>query len=67
MADDIQEIGPQGRHLAAGHEGHRPAIRIPVADIKRLSAFVPAHSTFFAIYPMQPAGSALKLQFTSWW
>jgi cytochrome c oxidase subunit 3 len=40
----------EGRHLAAGHAGHAPAIRVPVADIKRLSAFVPAHSTFFAMY-----------------
>jgi len=34
---------------AAEHEGHA-AITIPVAEIARLSAFVPAHSTYFAIY-----------------
>src|SRR6185436_5380389 len=33
---------------AAGHE-HTP-IEIKTADVKRLSAFVPAHSTYFAIY-----------------
>ena len=36
---------------AGGHEdGHAEAIKVPVAEIKRLSAFVPQHSTFFAIY-----------------
>ena len=41
-----------GGHAAAGQgEGHHgPAVRVPVAEIKRLSAFVPAHSTYFAIY-----------------
>jgi len=29
---------------------HLPPVKIPVADIKRLSAFVPAHSTYFGIY-----------------
>jgi len=33
---------------AKGHE--HEAIDIPVTNIKRLSAFVPAHSTYFAIY-----------------
>ncbi len=32
----------------AGH-GH-PELTIPLADIHRISAFVPAHSTFFGIY-----------------
>jgi cytochrome c oxidase subunit 3 len=36
---------------AAGHSGgHAEAIKVPVSEIKRLSAFVPQHSTFFAIY-----------------
>ena len=39
-----------GAH-ASGHEGgHAPAIEIPRADIKRLSAYVPSHSTYFGIY-----------------
>src|SRR5687768_3488011 len=29
---------------------HQPAVDIPRGDIKRLSAFVPAHSTYFGIY-----------------
>ena len=33
---------------AAGKE--HPALEIKTADIKRLSAFVPAHSTYFAVY-----------------
>jgi cytochrome c oxidase subunit III len=45
--------------LASGGEGHGGAdnhghgaevLEIKTADIKRLSAFVPAHSTYFAIY-----------------
>jgi cytochrome c oxidase subunit 3 len=40
-------------HLAEEHgdddRGHE-AVEIPVIEIKRLSAFVPEHSTFFAIY-----------------
>jgi cytochrome c oxidase subunit III len=41
-----------GAAPAAGHEDshHQPAIEIPRAEIKRLSAFVPAHSTYFGIY-----------------
>jgi cytochrome c oxidase subunit III len=30
--------------------GEHPAVEIKTADIKRLSAFVPGHSTYFAIY-----------------
>jgi len=30
--------------------GHHEAFDIPVSEISRLSAFVPAHSTYFAIY-----------------
>jgi cytochrome c oxidase subunit 3 len=36
------------KQAGAGHK-HEP-IEIKTADVKRLSAFVPAHSTFFAIY-----------------
>src|SRR5438093_3050782 len=31
-------------------EGHAAAVEIPRAEIKRLSAFVPSHSTYFGIY-----------------
>src|SRR5439155_17223783 len=56
------EFHPDARHYAvpasaahakpeAGHgEGGHPAIQVKSADIKRLSAFVPGHSTYFAIY-----------------
>src|SRR5438552_4211692 len=39
-------------HGAAAGESHAAAheLKIPVSEIKRLSAFVPAHSTYFAIY-----------------
>lgn len=33
-----------------GHVKHPEAVKIATSDIKRLSAFVPKHSTFFAIY-----------------
>jgi cytochrome c oxidase subunit 3 len=36
--------------LAARHGGEHHHVEIPVSEIKRLSAFVPAHSTYFAIY-----------------
>ena len=36
----------EGEHGAGGHE----AIKVKSADIKRLSAFIPSHSTYFAIY-----------------
>ena len=39
------EAGAAGEEHGAGHE-----LKIPVSEIKRLSAFVPAHSTFFGIY-----------------
>jgi len=29
---------------------HLPPVKIPVAEIRRLSAFVPGHSTYFGIY-----------------
>ena len=37
---------------AAADDGHHEAMEIQTSDIKRLSAFVPAHSTYFAIYFM---------------
>ena len=65
-AKNLQSIKfhPDSKHYAApkkeaagaasgtGHEDshHQPAMDIPRADIKRLSAFVPAHSTYFGIY-----------------
>lgn len=50
------EFTPDPHHYAEGklaarkHDGEHHHMEIPVADIKRLSAFVPAHSTYFAIY-----------------
>jgi len=50
---------PDPTHYSASHahgtaaaESHAATheLKIPVAEIKRLSAFVPAHSTYFAIY-----------------
>jgi cytochrome c oxidase subunit 3 len=41
---------PAAAHDAAAGETHAEAMEIKSADIKRLSAFVPAHSTYFAIY-----------------
>lgn len=40
----------EGKLAARKHDGEHKAMEISVADIKRLSAFVPAHSTYFAIY-----------------
>jgi cytochrome c oxidase subunit 3 len=42
-----KEMG-EAKKAAAGHP--HAAVEIPVSNIKRLSAFVPAHSSFFAIY-----------------
>jgi len=42
----FREDEKEARHDAHSHE----AITIPTSEIERLSAFVPAHSTFFAIY-----------------
>jgi len=36
--------------LAMRKKGEHEKVEIAVADIKRISAFVPAHSTYFAIY-----------------
>jgi cytochrome c oxidase subunit 3 len=41
----------RGAEANAEHAaGHAEAVKIPAADIQRLSAFVPAHSAYFAIY-----------------
>jgi cytochrome c oxidase subunit 3 len=40
----------EGKLAARSTGGEHPVVKIPVADIKRISAFVPAHSTYFAIY-----------------
>lgn len=42
----------EGRAALTRHEAHaeHKPVEIPLAEIKRLSAFVPAHSTYFAIY-----------------
>ncbi|PYJ00919.1 MAG: hypothetical protein DME25_19410 [Verrucomicrobia bacterium] len=57
---DSIKLHPDARHYAfpaaspageAGHaEGAHEAVEIKTSDIKRLSAFVPSHGTFFAIY-----------------
>lgn len=40
----------EGRLAARKHDGEHKTVEIAVNEIKRLSAFVPAHSTYFAIY-----------------
>ncbi len=40
---------PEASGAASGGE-HHATVEIPRADIKRLSAFVPSHSTYFGIY-----------------
>ena len=40
----------EGKLAARSHSGEHQHLEIPVAQIKRLSAFVPGHSTYFAIY-----------------
>jgi cytochrome c oxidase subunit 3 len=40
----------EGKLAAREQTGEHPHVEIPVANITRLSAFVPAHSTYFAIY-----------------
>jgi cytochrome c oxidase subunit 3 len=61
----LQELNfhPDAKHYAAPkkiehagatgggeHGGKHEAVKIPVSEIRRLSAFVPAHSTYFGIY-----------------
>jgi len=41
---------PVPAHRAETHSEHHEFAAVKTADIKRLSAFVPSHSTFFAIY-----------------
>lgn len=40
----------EGKLKIGGESGEHKHVEIPVSQIKRLSAFVPAHSTYFAIY-----------------
>lgn len=40
----------QAEHLKAAHGAHHEPLKIKVEDITRLSAFIPSHSTYFAIY-----------------
>src|SRR5688572_25120058 len=46
---DRNKPKPEAAGAASGKE-HLPPVDVPRADIKRLSAFVPAHSTYFGIY-----------------
>ncbi len=56
----MPEVDDHAHHDEAGHEGdeshaegghgHHETLTIPVGNIKRASAFIPSHSTFFAIY-----------------
>ena len=41
---------PAGHAAVSAEHGHGETVVIKTADIKRLSAFVPSHSTYFAIY-----------------
>jgi len=45
-APKIEHAGASGGE----HGGEHAALEIPVSEIKRLSAFVPNHSTYFGIY-----------------
>ena len=47
-AEPIQARGAEAKTEHGA--GHAEAISIPTAEISRLSAFVPGHSTYFAIY-----------------
>ena len=40
----------EGKIKIGGESGEHKHLEIPVNEIKRLSAFVPAHSTYFAVY-----------------
>ena len=52
--DDHHYATPRVKHAGgasgAEHIAGHVAMKIPTADIKRLSAFVPKHSTYFGIY-----------------
>jgi len=53
---------PRGTGAGGEHGGgHLEAITIPTAEISRLSAFVPAHSTYFAVYFTMTALHALHV------
>jgi cytochrome c oxidase subunit 3 len=70
-ANKVDKINfvPDARHyvlgpIAAAQQGGQVAhasIEIPRSDIKRLSAFVPSHSTYFAIYFTMTALHALHV------
>ena len=49
---DAHHYAEPPKHRAAAEHagGHGAALTIPTAEIRRLSAFVPAHSSYFAIY-----------------
>jgi cytochrome c oxidase subunit 3 len=47
-AEPRKESGPAGE--ASHGSGHGQPIKVATADIRRLSAFVPKHSSYFAIY-----------------
>jgi cytochrome c oxidase subunit 3 len=53
----------EGRAALVRHEAHaeHKPVEIPLAEIKRLSAFVPAHSTYFAVYFTMTALHALHV------
>lgn len=56
-------LGPVAAAKSGAEEGHggHAKLEIPVADIKRLSAFTPAHSPYFAIYFTMTALHALHV------
>ena len=47
---DAHHYAEPRKHSDEGHAAHGEPMKIATADIKRLSAFVPAHSSYFAIY-----------------
>ena len=46
----VHSVAEESHKLNKSGEHELEPLTIPVTDIKRLSAFVPAHSTYFAIY-----------------
>lgn len=42
--------GEQAKLAKGGAPKHPPEVKVSVSDIKRVSAFVPSHSTYFAVY-----------------
>jgi cytochrome c oxidase subunit 3 len=53
-------LGPIAVATEGGHDGHA-WVEIPRSEIKRLSAFIPGHSTYFAIYFTMTALHALHV------